>query len=165
MTPWTAASQASLALTICKNLLKFMSIASVMASSHPMRWHLFSCVQSFPASGTFPVSQLFVSDDQSTGASASSSVLPMNIQGWFPLRVTSLISLLSKGLGSLLQYHSLKAIEYYSAIKKWNHTICCNIDEPKDYLIKGSKTNIIIWYHLYVESKNKTQMNLFMKQK
>ena len=45
-------------------------------------------------------------------------VLPMNIQGWFPLRLTSLISLLSKGLWSLLQYHSLKAIEYYSAIKK-----------------------------------------------
>ena len=53
---------------------------------------------------------LFASDDQSTGASASSSVLPTNIQGWFPLRLTGLISSLSKGLSrSLLQHHSLKA--------------------------------------------------------
>ena len=58
---------------------------------------LFSCPQSFPTSGTFPVSQLFTSDDQNTGASASASVLPVNIQGWFPLRLTDLISFLSKG--------------------------------------------------------------------
>ena len=56
----------------------------------------FSCPQSFPASGSFPVSQLFLSHDQSTGASAE--VLLMNIQGWSPLRLTGLISLLSKGL-------------------------------------------------------------------
>ena len=54
--------------------------------------------QSFPASGTFPMSCLFSSDDQNIGASASASVLPVNIQGWPPLRLTSLISLLSKGL-------------------------------------------------------------------
>ena len=53
--------------------------------------------QSFPASGTFPVSQLFTSDDQNTGVSASTAVLPMSNQGWFPLRLTGLISLLSKG--------------------------------------------------------------------
>ena len=55
-----------------------------------------SCLQSFPASGTFPMSRFFASGGQSIGASAT--VLPMNIQGWFPLRLTSLISLLSKGL-------------------------------------------------------------------
>ena len=54
------------------------------------------CPPSFPASGTFPVSQLFTSDDQTTGASASASVLPVSSQGWFPLRLTGLISLLSK---------------------------------------------------------------------
>ena len=60
---------------------------------------LFSfCLQSFPASGSFPMSRLFTSGGQSTGASASASVLPMNIQGWFPLGLTGLISLLSKGL-------------------------------------------------------------------
>ena len=57
-----------------------------------------SCLQSFPASGSFPVSQLFASGGQSIGASASASVLLMNIQDWFPLGLTGLISLLSKGL-------------------------------------------------------------------
>ena len=58
----------------------------------------FFCLQSFLISGSFPVSQLFTSDDQSIEASASVSVFPMNIQGWFPLGWTGLISLLSKGL-------------------------------------------------------------------
>ena len=57
-----------------------------------------SCPQSFPASGSFPVSWLFASGDQSIGASASASVLPMNNQGWFPLELTGWISLRSKGL-------------------------------------------------------------------
>ena len=56
------------------------------------------CSQPFPVSGTFPVSQLFASDNQNTGFSVSASVLPMDIQGWYPLRFTGLISLLSKGL-------------------------------------------------------------------
>ena len=57
----------------------------------------FFCLQSFPASGSFPVNRLFTSDDQSIGASASASVLPVNIQDWFPLGWTGLISLLAKG--------------------------------------------------------------------
>ena len=57
-----------------------------------------SHLQSFPASGAFPMSQLFPSGGQSIGASASASVLPMNIQDWFPLRLTGWISLPSKGL-------------------------------------------------------------------
>ena len=56
------------------------------------------CLQSFPAAESFPVSWLCASGDQSVGASALASVLPMNIQGWFPLGFTGLISLLSKGL-------------------------------------------------------------------
>ena len=58
----------------------------------------FSCLQSFPASGSFPTSQFFASGGQRTGISASASVLPMNIQDWFPLGRTSWISLLSKWL-------------------------------------------------------------------
>ena len=58
----------------------------------------FSCSQSFSASGSFPVSQLFASGDWSIGASASASVFPMNIQGWFPFGLTGLISWQSKGL-------------------------------------------------------------------
>ena len=56
-----------------------------------------SCLQYFPASGSFPVSQLFTSGGQSTGASASVPVLPMNIQGWFSLGLTGLVSMHSKG--------------------------------------------------------------------
>ena len=71
---------------------------------------LFSfCPWSSPASGTFPMNRLFPWDDQNTGALASASVIPVNIQGCSPLRSTSLMSLLSKGLRSLLQYHSSKA--------------------------------------------------------
>ena len=66
-----------------------------------------SCLQSFPESGSFPVSQLFTSDGQSIGVSASASVLPMNIQDWFPLGWTGWISLLSKGLSRV--HHSSKA--------------------------------------------------------
>ena len=68
-----------------------------------------SCFQHIPASGSSPMSQFFASDDQSTGVSASASVLPMNIQDWFPLRLTGLISLQSKRLSSLLQHNSSKA--------------------------------------------------------
>ena len=57
-----------------------------------------SCLQSFPASGSFPMSQFFTSDGQNIGASASSSVLLMNTQNWFPLGLTGWISLQSKGL-------------------------------------------------------------------
>ena len=59
-----------------------------------------SCLQSSPASGSFPMSQLFSTGGQSIGASASASVLPMNIQGWFPLGLTGLVSLQSKGLSA-----------------------------------------------------------------
>ena len=70
-----------------------------------------SCLQSFPASGSFQISQLFASGGQSTGVSASTSVLPMNPQDWSPLGWTGWISLQSKGmtLKSLLQHHSSKA--------------------------------------------------------
>ena len=68
------------------------------------------CLQSFPESGSFPTSQLFTSGGQSTGASAPASVLPMNIQDWFPLGLIGLISLQSNGLKSLLQHHSTKAL-------------------------------------------------------
>ena len=68
-----------------------------------------SCFQSFPASGSFPKCWLFTSGSQSIGASASASVLPTNIQGWFLLGLSSLISLQFKGLSSLFQHHSSKA--------------------------------------------------------
>ena len=93
----------------------------VCPSSCPLHWWchqaisspdgLFSfCPQSFPASGIFPMSQLFTSGGQSIRASASTTVLLVSIQGWFPLGLTGLISLQSKELSkSLLQHHSSKA--------------------------------------------------------
>ena len=85
VTPWTAAQLpcASLSPGVCPSGQWYhptISSSVVPFSSWP---------QSFPASGSFPVSQLFTSGGQSTGASASASVLPINIQGWFPLGLTS----------------------------------------------------------------------------
>ena len=75
-----------------------------------------SCFQSFPASGSFQMSQFFPSGGRSIGVSALASVLPMNIQDWFPLGLTGWISLQSWGLWSLLQHHSSKlSILWHSA--------------------------------------------------
>ena len=80
-TPWTAARQASLSITNSQSLLKLMSIESVVPSSHLIFVVPFSsCLQCFPASGSFQMSQFFASGGQSTGVSASASVLPMNKQ-------------------------------------------------------------------------------------
>ena len=95
--PWTAACRASLSITNSWSLLKLMSIESVMPSNHLILIVSFSSrLQSFPASGSFQMSQLFASGGQSIGVSASASVFPMNIQGWFPLGLTGWISLQSK---------------------------------------------------------------------
>ena len=82
-TPRTAACQASLSITNSWSLLKLMSIESVMPSNHLIlccSLLLLPCLQSFLALGSFPISQFFASGSQSIGASASASVLPMNIQ-------------------------------------------------------------------------------------
>ena len=91
------ALQASLPITLSWSLLKFMSIELVMLTNHLILCRpLLSCPQSFPASGSFPMNRLFTSGGQSLGASAS--VPPMNFQGWFPLGLTGLTSLHSKGV-------------------------------------------------------------------
>ena len=75
----------------------------------------FSCLQSFPASGSFQMSQLFTSGGQSIGVSASASVFPMNIQGWFPLGWTCLISLQSKGLSRVFSNTTVQKHQFFSA--------------------------------------------------
>ena len=76
----------------------------------------FSCPQSFPASGSFPVSRLFTSSGRRNGASASAWVVPVNIQDWFPLGWTGWISLQSEGLSRVFSNHSSKAsILWHSA--------------------------------------------------
>ena len=83
-------------------------VGDAIQPSHPLI-PFSSCLQSSPASGSFPMSQFFASGGQSIGVSASASVLPMNIQDWFPLGWTGWISLQSKGLSRVLQHHSSKA--------------------------------------------------------
>ena len=98
-TPWTAPRQASCSLTTpgaCLNSCPLSQWCHPTISSSVIPFP--SCLQSFPASRSFPKSQSFTSGGQRIGVSASASVLPMNIQDWFPLGLTSLISLHSKGL-------------------------------------------------------------------
>ena len=104
------AHQDSLSITTSRSLLKLRSIKlvchpNILPSGIPFS----ACLQSFPVSGSFPVSQFLASGGQTIGVSASASVLPMNIQDWFPLGWTGWISLQSKGLSSLLQHRSSKA--------------------------------------------------------
>ena len=81
------------------------------------------CVQSFPASGSFPVSWLFASDSQSTGASASASVLPMNIQNWFPLGWTGWISLQSEGLSRFFSNTTVQKHQFFGAqLSLWSNS-------------------------------------------
>ena len=109
-TPWTAACQSSLSITNSRSLLKLMSVELVMPSTHPTISSsvvpFSSCLQSSPASGSFPISQFFASDGQSIGVSASTSVLPMNIQDWSPLGWTGWKSLQSKGLSRVFSKNS-----------------------------------------------------------
>ena len=74
-----------------------------------------SCLQSFPASGSFPVSQFFISDGQSIAVSASASVLPMNIQDWFPLGLIGWISLQSMGLSRVFSNITVQKHQFFSA--------------------------------------------------
>ena len=73
----------------------------------------YSCSQSFPASGSFPMSQLFVSGGQSIGASASASVLLMNIQAWFPLRLSDFISFQFKGLSRVFSSATVQKHQFF----------------------------------------------------
>ena len=97
------------------------------SNSHPLsQWcyltisssvaHFSSYLQSFPTLGSFPVSQFFTSDHQGIGvsASASASVLPVNIQDWFPLRLTGLIPLLSKGLSKVFFSTTIQKHQFFS---------------------------------------------------
>ena len=114
---------------------------------HPLSWwchltilasvnHFSSCPQSFPASGSFPMSQLFTSGRQNIEDLAIASVIPVNIQGWFPLELTGLISLQSEGLWRV-----------FSNITIWKHQFFC--DQPSlwsnSHMTIGKTTVLTIW--------------------
>ena len=97
-----------------------------LAHSCPLSWwwhptifssimHFFSCLQSFPASGSFPMSQFFTSGGQIIGVSASTSVLPMNTQVWSPLGGTGWISLQSKGLSRVFSNTTVQKHQFFGA--------------------------------------------------
>ena len=113
VTPWTAACKAC-CTTKSWSLLKLMSSLSEMPSNHLNLSHpLLLLPQTFPASGSFPVSWLFALDGQSIGASSLASVLPMNIEGRFPLGLTGLI-LLSKGLSRVSSSTTVRKHQFFS---------------------------------------------------
>ena len=113
-TPWIAAPQASLSIANSQSSLKLTSIESVMPSSHLILCCPFSsCLQSIPASESFPMSQFFTSGGQSIGASASASFLPMNIQDWFLLEWTDWISLQSKGLSRVFSNTTVQKHQFF----------------------------------------------------
>ena len=119
VTPWTVACQVSLSIT---NSWSYSNSCPSSRWCHPTisssAIPFSSCFQSFPASGSFQMSQFFASGGQSIGASASASVFPMNIQDWFPLGLTGLISFQSKGLSRIfsnttVQKHQLFGAQLY----------------------------------------------------
>ena len=129
MTPWTAALQASLSLPS----------PGTHSNSCPLSWWCHStssssvipfssCLQSFPASGSFQMSQYFVSGSQSTGVSVSASVLPMNIQDWFPLRWTGWISWQSKGLSRDFSSTTVWKHQFFGVLHSLWSTITCILD-------------------------------------
>ena len=91
-------------------------LSDAIQLSHSLSSPSPPCPQSFPASGSFPMSQLFTSGGQSTGASVSASVLPMNIQDWFPLGWTGWISLLSKGLSRVFSSTTIQKHQFFSLL-------------------------------------------------
>ena len=115
-TPRTEAHPAPLSFTMSRSLRKFTSTELLMPSNHPILCSSFSfCLQSFPASGFISTSRLFASGGQSLRVSASASVLPMNIQDWFPLGLTVLISLQSKGLSRVFSSTTIQRHQFFNA--------------------------------------------------
>ena len=112
--PWITAHQASLFITNSWSLLKLMSIKSVRPSRNLILCHpLLLLPQFLPASGSFPMSQLFTGGSQNTVVSASASVLPMNTQDWSPLGWTSWISLQSKGLSRVFSNTTVQKHQFF----------------------------------------------------
>ena len=133
-TPWIAAWQASCPLPTPRDYsnscpLSWWCHPTISSSVAPFS----SCLQSFPASGSFPVSQLFTSGGQGIGASASASVFPMNIQDWFPIAFTGFISLQSKGLSRVFSKPQFKSINSSELSLLYGPTLTSILDYWKNH--------------------------------
>ena len=141
--------QASLSITNSWSLLKLMSVESVIPSNHLILCLPFPyCSQSFPASGSFPRSQFFASGGQNIGASAS--VLQMNIQDWFPLGLTSLISLLSRGLSRVFSSTTTTVTSTISAHSIWTLKSLLQHHSSKASVLQRSAFFIVQLSHPYM---------------
>ena len=101
----------SLSPGVCSNSCPLSQLCYPTISSSAT--HFSFCLQTFPASESFPMSWLFTSGDQSIGTSASALVLPINIQGWFSLGLTSLISFQSKGLSRVFSITTVQKHQFF----------------------------------------------------
>ena len=134
--PMDCSTQASPSFTISQSLLKLMSIESMMTTISFSVTPFSSCSQSFPASVSFPMSRLSESCGQSIGALASASVLPINTQDWFPLRLTGLNSFSPRN-----SQESSPALQI-----KGNNSLALNLfygPTLTSYIITGK---IIVWH-------------------
>ena len=115
-TPWIAACQDSLSITISRSSLRLMSIESVMPSSHLILCRpLLLLTPSLPASESFPMSRLFAWGGQSIGVSVLASILPKNTQGWSPSEWTGWISLQSKKLSGVFSNTTVQKHQFFGA--------------------------------------------------
>ena len=108
-------------------------ISNTSSSATPFSF----CLQPFPASGSFPVSWLFTSGGQSIGTSASASILPMNIQGWFPLGLSGLICLLSKGISRVFSNITIWKHQFFGTQPSlWSNSHICTwpLEKPQFWL-------------------------------
>ena len=123
MTSWTAACQAPLSSSVSQSLLMFTSIESGILLTISSSAVSFSfCLHSFPTWGSFPMSRIFASGGQSIRNSILASVLPVNIQGWFPLGLTDLISLLPKWLSRVFSSTTIQKHQFFSAQPSYGPT-------------------------------------------
>ena len=126
-TQWIAPCQASLFFTISWSWLELVSIESMIPCKHLILYSPLLLLPSiFPSTRVFPMSQFFTSGGQSIGASASASILPINSKGWFPLGLTSLISLLSKGLSRVFSSTTVRKYQFLGTQPPlWSNSHIC----------------------------------------
>ena len=148
VTPCTASHQVSLSFRITWSLSNSCPLSQWCHPNISSSVLPFFCLQSFPASGSFPVSWLFPSGDQSTGASASASVFPMNTQDWFPLGCTGLI-LLSKGLSRVFSSTTIPNYQFFGTqIPLWFNSHICTwlLEKPWLWLYGPLSTKCCLWF-------------------
>ena len=134
VTSWTATHQASLSIMNSQSLLKLMSIELVLPSNHLILCHLLLLTSILPSIRVFSkVSQPFTWSGQSIGTSASASVLPMNIQDWFPLGLAGLISLQSKGLLRVFSNNTIQKHQFFGTQPSSSLTLTSIHDHRKNH--------------------------------